>query len=258
MLDSTYMVASNPNTMRDNGPCRNAEYYVQYEPDGSEVQSYQRTIESQHDWTDPQKNRSQFIKGQGNKKIQNLIDHPNRDVYSYGGKTKMGNAYHHKNSYTGLIEPDSGFYRTTNKWTQSVDDGQVIQKEHHEKVNDYTKNISQTIFSPGQIPHTPKMGAYRRKLVKGRRSIGYTKKAPFNMKQYDPLRSNAMIRKPDAMRETERPGSVGRSFRSAKTLSRMHNREKRKRIQMQGDVNNVRETLSHLYDKAMSMKSGQH
>ena len=28
MLDSTYTVPSNPNSMRDTGPTRNAEYYV--------------------------------------------------------------------------------------------------------------------------------------------------------------------------------------------------------------------------------------
>jgi hypothetical protein len=31
MLDSTYTVASNPNTMRDTGPTRNAEYIVRDE-----------------------------------------------------------------------------------------------------------------------------------------------------------------------------------------------------------------------------------
>lgn len=28
MIDSSYTVASNPNTMRDNGPLRNAEYFI--------------------------------------------------------------------------------------------------------------------------------------------------------------------------------------------------------------------------------------
>ncbi len=28
MIDSSYTVPSNPNSMRDNGPLRNAEYYV--------------------------------------------------------------------------------------------------------------------------------------------------------------------------------------------------------------------------------------
>jgi hypothetical protein len=28
MVDSTYTVAADPNTMRDNGPLRNAQYYV--------------------------------------------------------------------------------------------------------------------------------------------------------------------------------------------------------------------------------------
>jgi hypothetical protein len=32
MIDSTYMVASDPNSMRDTGPVRNAEYRVQGEP----------------------------------------------------------------------------------------------------------------------------------------------------------------------------------------------------------------------------------
>jgi hypothetical protein len=32
MLDSTYMVASDPNTMRDTGATRNAEYFVKGDP----------------------------------------------------------------------------------------------------------------------------------------------------------------------------------------------------------------------------------
>ena len=31
MIDSTYTVPSNPNTMRDTGPSRNAEYYIRDE-----------------------------------------------------------------------------------------------------------------------------------------------------------------------------------------------------------------------------------
>lgn len=261
MIDSTYLVASNPNTMRDNGPCRNAEYYVQLDPSQEDADGYNNTLRSQFEWSDPQKNRMGYVKGKGNKKIQNLIDYPNKDVYSFGGKTKMGASYHHKNAYTGLIEPDSGFYRTTNKWTQSVDDGELIDKELHEKVNDYTKNISQPIFSPGMVPtgrsHASKTaGGYRKRLSKARRSIGYSKK-PFNMKQFKPLRTNAVVRKPDVMKQDKRPSSVGRSFRSVKTLSRMHQRERRKRMQMQSDIENVKETLSHLYEKAMSTQGSK-
>ena len=34
MIDSTYLVASNPNSMRDQGPCRNAEYYFRPQTQG--------------------------------------------------------------------------------------------------------------------------------------------------------------------------------------------------------------------------------
>ena len=33
MIDSSYTVASNPNTMRDNGPLRNAEYILEDKDD---------------------------------------------------------------------------------------------------------------------------------------------------------------------------------------------------------------------------------
>lgn len=33
MIDSSYTVPSNPNSMRDNGPLRNAEYYVNDQAD---------------------------------------------------------------------------------------------------------------------------------------------------------------------------------------------------------------------------------
>ena len=33
MIDSSYTIPSNPNTMRDNGPLRNAEYSFQDEAD---------------------------------------------------------------------------------------------------------------------------------------------------------------------------------------------------------------------------------
>ena len=33
MIDSSYTIPSNPNSMRDNGPLRNAEYYITDEAD---------------------------------------------------------------------------------------------------------------------------------------------------------------------------------------------------------------------------------
>jgi hypothetical protein len=90
MLDSTYLVASNPNTMRDMGPCRNAEYHFSPSAAVDNLSGYSNTIMTDGSIYDPQKTRQQFIKSKGNKEVQNIIDYKNRGVYSYGGKTLIG------------------------------------------------------------------------------------------------------------------------------------------------------------------------
>lgn len=155
----------------------------------------------------------------------------NRDGYSFGGKTKFGTLHHHQNAYSGLVDPNPGYYQSTNKWTKSIDESssQCIHREYNQHVNDYTKNISQSIFSPGLVKSKPANrqtktpGKYNRNRLAGqRRSIGHGPNYPQNMKQYHPLRPNAL-----QLNANQKPQSAGKSFKSAKSLSRMINREKR-------------------------------
>ena len=68
MLDSTYTVPSNPNTMRDTGPTRNAEYRVRDEIDSILEKRSNVTAKSGD-------NRSQISKNAVSaKKIKNIIE----------------------------------------------------------------------------------------------------------------------------------------------------------------------------------------
>lgn len=152
MLDSTYLVASNPNTMRDQGPCRNAEYYFAPSSDLDDLSGYRNTMQSNSSWHTPDQMRKQYIKTKGNKDIQEIIDYKNKGVYSYGGRSNIGSGFQHKNAYDALAGYNPDFSQTFNKWTRSMDgSSQIIEREYNQKVNDYTKNISQSIFSPGLV-----------------------------------------------------------------------------------------------------------
>lgn len=221
MIDSTYLVASNPNTMRDLGPCRNAEYYFTPSWGYDETGAMKNTFQTINSSQSPEKVGKTFFK--------------NKDGYSFGGKTKFGDMTHHKNAYTGLVELNPSYYVSKdNKWSKSIDESKLkVYREYNQKVNDYTKNISQTIFSPGltisadytKYNKTP--NKHRGKLMQQRRSIGYNQNYPQNIKQYQPLRSNAFQLKVNRDRIRNKPQSAGKSYRSAKSLSKMIHREKR-------------------------------
>jgi hypothetical protein len=258
MIDSTYMVASNPNTMRDLGPCRNAEYY--YTVDGDDdLSGYQNTMQSFGSNQTPQQLRQQYIKSKGNKSIQNIIDYKNKDVYRFGGHTQMGDISHNSDAQRKMSEYERDYYKTTNNWAQSQDGGkQTITRDPHVKVNDYSKNFSQAIFNPGMV-HSSSRRSYvsktpaqnkRKKLgISRRRSIGVTPSQipPQNMKTYNPQRTNAVVRKPDNYKRHTKPQSASRSFRSARTLSKMLTREKRQRQKLEKEAQDVKETLSNFY-----------
>jgi len=229
MIDSSYLVASDPNSMRNQGPCRNAEYYFQPSTQEGSVKGFSTTGFSYSSSVNPQKARRLFIKNKGNKRVQNIIDHKNRGVYSYGGKTKIGSRFHHKNTHHALVDYEPDFSRTANRWNKSVDASKIlIDKEFHNQVNDYHKNISSTIFSPGQtldfdVKKNKTPSKNQRRLIGSRRSINITK----DMKAYVPLRPNAVQLKTNG-REKEgiRPRS-NKSYRSAHSFSRKLMREKK-------------------------------
>lgn len=257
MVDSTYRVASDPNTMRDLGPCRNAEY--RYRVDGDDdLSGYHNTMQSIQSNHTPQQLRRQYIRSKGNKSIQNIIDYKNKDVYRFGGKTQIGAPSHHKTAQNTMSEFERDYYKTTSNWA-NVNHSQTIARDAHVMVNDYSKNVSQPIFNPGMVAkhaskrsyvsRTPGQGK-RRKLGLARiRSLGVTpnQNIPQNMKTFHPQRTNAVVKKPDNFDRIMKPQSVSRSFRSARTLSRMLTREKKKRQKLEKEAHEVKETLSNFY-----------
>ena len=130
MLDSSYLVPSDPNTVRDNGPCRNAEYaFHQSRPDlgartlsGDRLMRTWSTLRSGQQRAEPAKNA-----------VYSVVKSPNKSLYRFGGTTKIAAA----------VAPGSKQHQSEQLPGDNVGQVQIV------RVNDYTKNISQTIFSPG-------------------------------------------------------------------------------------------------------------
>lgn len=166
----------------------------------------------------PQDARKQYIKTKGNSNIQNVIDYKNKSVYGYGGKTNITNRWNHQNSHHALVDYSPGFH-TTSKWNQSVDSApRVIERDYNHKVNDYSKNVSQTIFTPGLGAHS-----YKKRTT-------YTpgKQSRRNMKQFHPLRTNAVQPNKGFDRSrANKPRSASKSYRSSQMLSRQIERERK-------------------------------
>lgn len=193
--------------MRDQGQWRNAEYhFVPHNDqfDGSNTFHTSKSVQSPVGKT--------FMK--------------NKDGYSFGGKTKLGNMYHHKNAYTGLADFNNASCMSNNKfWKSTSWDPTKVYREYNQKVNDYTKNISQGIFSPGltkQSVHSKSMVKYTRRLTGQRRSVGHEDGTQTKYQKYDPLRPNAFQLHQDG----HKLHSPGRTVKSAKSLSRMIQKEK--------------------------------
>ena len=77
MLDSSYTVASNPNTMRDQGPWRNAEYNFTPSTNQDNLCGFDKTGQSFVPWQSPQEARKQSVKSKGNKSLQGVLDNKN-------------------------------------------------------------------------------------------------------------------------------------------------------------------------------------
>jgi hypothetical protein len=222
--------------MRNLGPCRNAEYNFKPTVDESHNGTFYNTGMSRASHQTPQQARQQFIKARGNKNTQDVIDYKNRDVYSFGGKTKIKKKYHHINADEGLHEYNPIFSKTGSKWTQSVDRSQkVIYREYNQQVNDYSKNVSDNIFSPGYIMPT---NVIRRTQTGGRnkRRIGNQRRSvtiPQKMQKFIPGRPNAiqLNKTQHQVRKTTRPTSnrptSNKSHRSAHSLTRKLHAETR-------------------------------
>lgn len=120
MLDSTYLTASNPNTMCDTGNTRNCEYTAKIEP------------------------ASPFDKGAKRDNYERYLvpnNHSNKTFYSFGGKKSIKTERHGHEMVSLQLLPNEEVQRRTRQ--------SVYPKLRNELVNDYTKNISNFIFSPG-------------------------------------------------------------------------------------------------------------
>ena len=117
MIDSTYLIASNPNTMRDQGPWRNAEYYFVPWSELDDMAAMRNTYQTSSTQSPVGKTFSK-----------------NKDGYSFGGKTKYGNLNHHQSAYKGLADSSPGYYMTNNKWSKSTDEStQKVYREYSQK-----------------------------------------------------------------------------------------------------------------------------
>lgn len=155
MLDSSYVQGANPNSMRDQGICRNAVYNFdpclenqeQAEGLNSFYNGQPEYMSSSYEFKG-ERERQGYLKSQhGDKEAQGVIEYPNQDLYSFGGKTRIHTAA--KEAELPLDEQASnGFnYFQSAKGDTNIPVG--VDKEYHEQVNDYQKNISNGIFSPG-------------------------------------------------------------------------------------------------------------
>ena len=71
----------------------------------------------------------------------------NRTFYSFGGNTPIKTAFNHRNPVDQFNTTFSSLAQTS----KIPSPAKVIYKEPNVKMNDYTKNISLTIHSPGLI-----------------------------------------------------------------------------------------------------------
>ena len=120
MLDSTYTVASNPNTMRDTGPLRNAQYTV----------------------TDPADKEYMMKSASGAKK--NIAE---ENAIKRAQTTRCA----HKRPSTPGKTHQSGvfaFASSTINNTPAKRKVNIVENVTLVASNDYTKNISELVFSP--------------------------------------------------------------------------------------------------------------
>jgi len=125
MNDSSYKNASDPNSMIDQGVTRNAVYNV--------------------DLTDvPNINSSVYSKSL-NIHNQEVL---NRSFYSFGGKhTNIRNQFMGHSQSAKLL--DKQFKDINQATITEIEGHEIIAKPSNVVMNDYTKNISQSIFTPG-------------------------------------------------------------------------------------------------------------
>jgi len=129
MSDGTAINMGDPSSMRDQGQTRNAIYNVNIT---DRLTSSQSNFKS--------KPYSEFL---------NRDAAANNCYYSFGGNRSVHAVVSGKGVYNPLL--------SAARFSQPASNSIVYRKDPLERVNDYTKNISQSIFSPGDLPaHNPK------------------------------------------------------------------------------------------------------
>lgn len=130
MIDSTYTNACDPNSMRDNGAVRNCVYVSKVNPDTTTAAEYAEKRTQKHQSYD------RFL-------VPTAVS--NKTFYSFGGKknVRKENVFYTDDLVTPqLLHNDTLMRRERSN---------AYPKVRNELVNDYTKNISQSIFSPGIV-----------------------------------------------------------------------------------------------------------
>ena len=207
-----------------------------------------------------EKERQGYVKAsKGDRRVQGVIDYKNQDLYSFGGKRPITRAYREASNDLNDVACQGKYYFETVK---SKDKDKVYDKEYHEEVNDYTKNISQAIFFPsmsleqykalqgqeyqspakrsqsaGRLRRSRKGGESAKKHHRFNEELQNTMKAhrqktverekqnlkKINMQRFNPCRPNAVIRKPDGLVTNQFLQTVGnQDFPKGNLANRRH------------------------------------
>ncbi len=124
MLDSTYANASDPNSMRNTGQTRNCEYVAVIGEPLTKAANLPSMARATYD---------RFL----------VPAQPsNKTFYSFGGQKSLNQERHQHEIVSPQLLPNDTVQTRTRQ--------NQYPKLRNELVNDYTKNISQAIFSPGE------------------------------------------------------------------------------------------------------------
>lgn len=157
MNDSTYNNASDPNSMKDQGNSRNAVYNVMM--DGHPAihsSSYSKALIS------PQKlNKGFYSFGAQHTNIRSKLNTPGQTAE---GRKKLAHLLDRK-------------FQDIKQLTDAID-SEYVDKAPNAVMNDYTKNISQTIFTPGIIRESESLKRNERKFVNTEYRTKHLKQRP--------------------------------------------------------------------------------
>ena len=133
MVDSTYLIACNPNSMRDAGPARNAKYRIN-DPVENEIEKERMT-------------GSNF-----NPALTMLSISPDKARQVRDTMNSRCNHVRPNTALNELVGMSSTFFTSASRKNLKPEHPNLVEPHTIVKVNDYTKNISLPIFSPSLNP----------------------------------------------------------------------------------------------------------